>query len=256
METHLEVDRLRDVYRGYAARGLGRSKWSADNRGNQAIQRERNFKIHESLERAGFLPLGSRRVLDVGCGTGEILAGFEAWGAGWENLFGIDVIPERIRTARQNFPRITFQLANAESLPFPDGSFDLIAVFTVFTSILNRQMAANVAREITRTLRSGGAVIWYDFRLNNPFNQHVRGMSRKRIQGLFPDFKMSLETASLLPPLARRLGSFTNLLYPCLRAFPFLRTHYLGLLTKPDDSSGTRLDSSSKHKHPPLECRW
>jgi SAM-dependent methyltransferase len=246
METHLEVDRLRDVYRGYAARGLGRSKWSADNPGNQAIQRERSFKTHELLERAGFLPLESRRILDVGCGTGEILAGFEPWGARWENLFGIDVIPERVRTARRNFPRMTCQLANAESLPFPDGSFDLIAVFTVFTSILDRQMAANVAREITRTLRSGGGVIWYDFRLNNPFNQHVRGMSRKRIQGLFPDFQMSLETISLLPPLARRLGSFTSLLYPRLRAFPFLRTHYLGLLTKPDDSSGNRRSSVSK----------
>jgi SAM-dependent methyltransferase len=233
METHVEVDRLRDVYRGYSARGLSRSKWSADNSGNQAIQRERGLKTQELLQRAGFLPLGSRRILDVGCGTGEILAGFEPLGARWENLFGVDVIPERIRTARQNFPQITFQLANAESLPFPDGSFDLIAVFTVFTSILNRQMAANVAREITRALRSGGAVLWYDFRLDNPFNEHVRGMSRKNIQGLFPDFKTSLETVSLLPPLARRLGSLTNLLYPRLRAFPFLRTHYLGLLTKP-----------------------
>src|SRR5207245_11680153 len=141
METRTEVDRLRQVYEQYAAYGFGEAKWSSANRGNQAIQRERQLKTRELLERSGFLPLTDRRILDVGCGTGEQLGLFMDWGARAGNLFGVDLIPDRIRTAKLNFPRITFQLANAESLPFGGGSFDLVVAFTVFTSILSLKLA-------------------------------------------------------------------------------------------------------------------
>lgn len=233
METHTEVDRLREVYQQYAVCGFGETKWSSANRGNRAIQGERERKTCELLERSGFFPLAAKRILDVGCGTGEQLGLFAAWGAKPENLFGIDLIPERIRTAQLNFPRITFQLANAESLPFRDCSFDLVAAFTVFTSILSPQMADNVRTEINRVLAPGGGVVWYDFRLSNPFNRHVRGLSRKQVRRLFTGFSLSLEAVSLLPPLARRLGALTDRLYAPLRSLPFLRTHLLGLLLKP-----------------------
>jgi ubiquinone/menaquinone biosynthesis C-methylase UbiE len=233
METRAEVDRLQEVYRDYAIRGFGKSKWSPANRGNQAILNECHRKLREALEKAGFFPLETRRILEVGCGTGSRLAAFEEMGAQPENLFGVDLIPDRINAARQLYEGITFKLANAEALPFADGSFDLVAVFTVFTSILNRQMMANVSREITRVLNAGGGVIWYDFRMNNPVNRHVRGILRKQIRNLFPDFRLNLQTISLLPPLARRLGRLTNLLYPPLSSVPFLRSHYLGILTKP-----------------------
>ena len=233
METHSEVERLQHVYREYNLRGLGRSKWSPANRGNQAIRDECQARLGEALRRSGFLPLTNRRVLDVGCGSGARLAAFEDMGAHAENLFGIDLIPERINAARNNYEGITFKLANAESIPFGDGLFDLVAVFTVFTSILNPQMAANVSAEITRVLTPGGGVIWYDFRMNNPANRNVHGISRRQIRKLFPGFKLNLERISLLPPLARRLGRMTNLLYPVMSSFPFLRTHYLGILIKP-----------------------
>jgi len=232
METHFEVDRLKDVYRQYGERGWGKTKWALTNRGNQAIQQERDRKLEQLLQRAGFLPLGNRRILDVGCGTGEILAGFQAWGARPENLFGVDLLADRIRRAKENFPEMTFQEANAEALPFANGFFDLVALFTVFTSIRDHQMARNVSREINRILRSGGAVVWYDFRMNNPFNQHVRGISRKGVHRLFPEYDSRLMTVTLLPPLARRSGCFVELLYPWLASLPFLRSHYLGVLLK------------------------
>ncbi|PYJ62909.1 MAG: SAM-dependent methyltransferase [Verrucomicrobia bacterium] len=232
METHFEVDRLKDVYRQYGERGWGKKKWAVTNRGNQAIQQERDRKLEQLLQRAGFLPLGNRRILDVGCGTGEILAGFEAWGARPENLFGVDLLAERIRRAKDNFPEMTFQEANAEALPFANGFFDLVALFTVFTSIRDHQMARNVSREINRILRSGGAVVWYDFRMNNPFNPHVRGISRKGVRRLFPEYDSRLMTVTLLPPLARRAGCLTDLLYPWLASLLFLRSHYLGVLIK------------------------
>ena len=233
MQVHSEVERLKLVYQDYGERGWGQTKWSVTNRGNQAIQQERERKLELLLQRAGFFPLGQRRILDVGCGTGETLARFEAWGARRDNLFGVDLLADRIRNAKESFPEMTFQEANAEALPFANGYFDLVTVFTVFTSILDPQMARNVSREIHRVLRSGGAVVWYDFRMNNPFNPHVRGISRKGIRNLFPEFRSRLVSITLIPPLARRWGFLTDLLYPCFAMLPFLRSHYLGLLVKP-----------------------
>jgi ubiquinone/menaquinone biosynthesis C-methylase UbiE len=128
---------------------------------------------------------------------------------------------------------MNFQEANAEALPFANGFSDLVTVFTVFTSILDPQMTHNLSQEINRVLRSGGAVVWYDFRMNNPLNPHVRGISRNGIRKLFPEFNARLVSITLLPPLARRWGALTDLLYPCFASLPFLRSHYLGLLVKP-----------------------
>jgi hypothetical protein len=99
--------------------------------------------------------------------------------------------------------------------------------------VLDDAMARRLAAEACRVLRAGGAVLWYDFRFNNPRNSHVRGMKRAAVQKLFPGFRLELRTVTLAPPLARRLGPFTGLLYPALSCLPFLRTHYAGLLLKP-----------------------
>lgn len=233
METHSEIDRLQRVYREYSSRGFGRTKWSPANKGNRAAQDELHFQLGKLLERTGFFPLGGRRILDVGCGTGDRLAAFVNWGAQPGKLTGVDLISDRVCEARTKHPEIAFKVANAEALPFADGSFDLVAAFTVFTSILDRRMAANAGHEMIRVLHSGGAVIWYDFKLNNPRNRHVRGISRKQIQEIFPGFKADIKSITLLPPLARRLGRLTNWLYPALGSLPFLRSHHLGVLVKP-----------------------
>lgn len=142
-------------------------------------------------------------------------------------------MPERIALAQESFPDIQFQVGNAEHLAFPGAYFDLVLLYTVFSSILDIRMARNVAQEVSRVLKPGGAIVWYDFRYNNPRNPHVRGLKRAALGALFPDFQFGLHTITLFPPLARRLGPLTSVLYPALAAIPCLRTHYLGLLQKP-----------------------
>jgi ubiquinone/menaquinone biosynthesis C-methylase UbiE len=154
-------------------------------------------------------------------------------GAQPRNLYGIDLLSDRIEEARESHPDLNFQCANAEKLDFHDASFDLVLLFTVLSSILDPGMAMNVAREVARVLKPGGGVLWYDFRYNNPRNPNVRGVTIRRIKNLFPEFTMHLRTLTLLPPVARRLGRLTKLLYPVLASIPLLRTHYLGLLMKP-----------------------
>jgi SAM-dependent methyltransferase len=145
-------------------------------------------------------------------------------------LFGIDLVPDRIKIARETYPAVTFIEGNAEELTFPDAWFDLVLAFTVFSSILDSAMARSVARSIGRVLTNGGVVVWHDMRYPNPWNPAVRAMTKSRIRKLFPSFELELEPIYLLPPIANHLGPLMDRTYPILASIPLLRSHYFGLL--------------------------
>ncbi|HYR97025.1 MAG TPA: class I SAM-dependent methyltransferase, partial [Candidatus Binatus sp.] len=147
--TDDEVDRL---LRTYARRAV-RPTWDTTNRGNRAIIRERERQTARLLGRHGLLPLAGRPVLEVGCSHGTTLASLLQLGARPEDLVGVDLLPDRIATARLRYPAIRWLSTNAEGLDFSDASFDLVLAFTVFSSILDDSMAAGVAAEIRRVVR-------------------------------------------------------------------------------------------------------
>jgi len=243
-EMNDEIQRIIKVYSTYGEDEAIRARWALNNPGNQAILRERQQAMQEMLMNYGFWPLDNLRILDVGCGRGDVLASLQQWGAKPENLYGVDLLQDRIEEAKRRYPDLNFLCANAEHLEFSDGSFDLVLLFTVFSSILDDTVAQNIAKEIARVLRPSGAVLWYDFRYNNPWNPNVRGMTTHHIHRFFPEFEVHLRTITLLPPLARRLGRLTPVLYPFLVAIPILRTHYLALLMKrmrPNDKLQMRI---------------
>jgi SAM-dependent methyltransferase len=228
-----EITRVRRVYRGYAERGRGEREWAADHPGNRAMVEERTHVLAALLERSGRLPLGTRRVLDLGCGDGDVLAGLVRWGAHPTRLIGVDVRADAVARARDRWPELRFEVADATVLPHRDASFDLVVCFTLFTSILDDRVARQAASEVRRVLRPGGGLVWYDFRVGNPWNPHVRGISRRRLRELFPGWPGTLRLVTLLPALARRLHSLTPALYPMLAAASPLRTHWAGLLECP-----------------------
>jgi SAM-dependent methyltransferase len=183
-------------------------------------------KLEKSLSRC--------RVLDLGCGFGSLLAWFHEKGVPAEQLVGVDLLPHRIALAEKRYPALTFITGNAEHLSLPRHSFDLVLAFTVFSSILDKAMAHNVAENVRDLLSPGGAVVWYDLRYPNPWNQNIKGMTISLIRDLFPSFQLDLEATTLIPQLSRRLRSRINVAYPLLASIPLLRSHYLGLLRCPN----------------------
>jgi ubiquinone/menaquinone biosynthesis C-methylase UbiE len=132
------------------------------------------------LDACGLRTLTDLAILDVGCGDGNMLRRWLQWGAHPEHLAGIDLRADAVERARTLNPNLDVRLGSAEALPWQDESFDLVSQLTVFTSILDVAMKRRVATEMSRVLRSGGAVLWYDFAYNNPPLHRSRAASPSR----------------------------------------------------------------------------
>jgi len=93
------------------------------------------------------------RVLDVACGTG-VLARAAAERVGADGaVTGLDANEEMLAVARRKSARIEWKHGRAESLPFPDASFDRVVSQFGFMFFDDRSAAL---REMMRVLRPGG----------------------------------------------------------------------------------------------------
>lgn len=92
-----------------------------------------------------------RRVLEVGCGTGLILARIARIA---QHAEGVDLSPKMLEKAAAR--GLTTQVASATSLPFPDASFDLTYALKVLPHVQDVQRAL---AEMVRVTRPGGVVV-------------------------------------------------------------------------------------------------
>jgi len=174
--------------------------------------------------------LDGRSVLDIGCGDGTWLMVFRGLGA--TNLSGIELSDQRCARAKQNVPDAELVSGSAHQLPWPDGHFDVVSQFVVFTSILDSNLKQRIAAEMLRVVKPSGVILWYDFRVNNPRNRQVRGIGKSEIAALFPFCDVQLNSLLLAPPLASLVVPRYLRLASALEIVRFLRTHYLGILKR------------------------
>ena len=88
---------------------------------------EREQRFLSALARHGFAQLESRKILEIGCGTGDLLRDFIKWGARPQNIAGIELLPERVAEAVELCPKgIKIYQGNAAKLQFPDKTFDVV----------------------------------------------------------------------------------------------------------------------------------
>lgn len=125
--------------------------------GNDLLWRPRALWDLDRFRRPGPLT----RVLDLGCGTGE-LARLLARRYGSTRVVGADFTRAMLENAtrssagRPERPRIDFARATALRLPFADGSFDVVTNAFVARNLSDLSMAF---REVRRVLRPGGVFL-------------------------------------------------------------------------------------------------
>ncbi|MHB1319724.1 MAG: class I SAM-dependent methyltransferase [Anaerolineae bacterium] len=110
------------------------------------------------------VPLAGRRVLDVGCGLGLYVQHFRALGA---EAHGVDLDAERVEIALRTNPLV--RQGSAESLPYPDGFFDVIFANEVLEHVAND---AQAVRESYRVLSPGGHMAFFVPNRLYPFETH------------------------------------------------------------------------------------
>jgi SAM-dependent methyltransferase len=105
-----------------------------------------------------YAPLEGRRILDVGCGLGMYVKKMRAFS---EEVYGVDVDPEKVAEASRTLPNI--HLAPAEKLPFSDGFFDMVLLHEVIEHVEDDRQAIREAHRVIK--REGRIVIFAPNRL-------------------------------------------------------------------------------------------
>jgi 2-polyprenyl-3-methyl-5-hydroxy-6-metoxy-1,4-benzoquinol methylase len=160
--------------------------------------------LNEHVARYAFAARLARgkRVLDAGCGAGYGSAELARSGL---NVTGIDVAPEAVDFARENYQsgNLNFQQASCLALPFADGVFDLVVGFEVIEHLEDwRGFLAEVQRVLAPTgqfiVSTPNKLYYTESRGEqgaNPFHVHEFEFEefRQELLAVFPHVSMFLE---------------------------------------------------------------
>lgn len=96
---------------------------------------------------------GARRVLDVGCGEGQVARRLAAAGA---TVVGVDPAAAQLAVARARAGGPVYARSSADALPFGDGAFDAVVICLALEHVDD---FAHALREAARVLEPGGTFL-------------------------------------------------------------------------------------------------
>ncbi len=157
-------------------------------------------KLHSRVEqftaRLAELCPAPARILDMGCGTGEIAAALSQMGY---PVTACDFAEEMMAVARRNYARTPVDWVGLEpewkALPFADASFDGIVASSVFEYLDD---VPRVAAELSRVLRPEGVLL---LTVPNPCN------SVRKLEGRLRSMRLVQQVSSALHRV-QRIGSY------------------------------------------------
>lgn len=107
-----------------------------------------HYELPTMLEQVG--DIEGKRLLDVGCGAGVHANAYRGLGA---RVIGCDISLTMARVARGRQPDLPISIATARSLPFNDGSFDVVTASLVMAYVTDVEA---VFLELSRVLKREG----------------------------------------------------------------------------------------------------
>ncbi|MFL5896186.1 MAG: class I SAM-dependent methyltransferase [Thermoleophilaceae bacterium] len=144
----IPLERTRRLAKRCSELGYWRSRLAAEG-GLLGFHYERFFTEHFGLSAADY---SGKRILDIGCGPRGTLD----WADAATERVGLDPLADSYRKLTGGRQRMTYVRGRAESIPFRDGRFDVVASFNSLDHV--DDLAAAVS-EITRVTAAGGTLL-------------------------------------------------------------------------------------------------
>lgn len=114
----------------------------------------RNCPEHEIYNE--LLELNGKHILELGCGRAEITRAIATEGESRSMVaLEVDEIQHNLHKQITDLPNVEFRMAGAESIPYPDNSFDVVFMFKSLHHVPLEQMD-QAFTEIRRVLKPGG----------------------------------------------------------------------------------------------------
>jgi ubiquinone/menaquinone biosynthesis C-methylase UbiE len=175
--------------------------------GNAAAAGELRYRLR-CIDKLDHRFRGDESLLDAGCGDGGVARLLRERVA---EVTGIDV--ERSQSWRDE-AGLTFRVADAETLPFDDASFDVVHSKD---SLHHMESPERALSEYRRVLRPGGTALIVESNRYNPFfyphmtlalghDHFTRRRFRAMVRATFPHARFGAFEAHYAPPLNRVLG--------------------------------------------------
>lgn len=111
--------------------------------------------ISESLLLQALVQSNNPRILDVGCGTGGVMAWLSSFST---YVSGLDISEDALAFCRKNRHESLF-LGSATDLPFHSSSFDVVTCLDVLVQLPSEGDDRLALREIHRVLKPGGQAL-------------------------------------------------------------------------------------------------
>lgn len=106
------------------------------------------------------LTLGAEtKILDLCCGSGQTTQFLVQYS---QDVTGLDASPLSLQRAKKNVPSAKYIEAFAESMPCPDGHFDLVHSSVAMHEMQSAQLR-QIFQEVYRVLKPGGLFTLVDF---------------------------------------------------------------------------------------------
>ncbi len=92
-----------------------------------------------------YAPLAAKAILDVGCGLGLWVENLRRFSG---QVYGVDMEFSRVAEAGKRLPNLA--AAQAEALPFPEGSFDVVLLHEVIEHVEDDRRVVQEAYRVTK----------------------------------------------------------------------------------------------------------
>lgn len=177
----------------------------------------------------GFMPRGSLRVLDLGCGTGHYCGRLAADGL---RALGIDLDVEMIAFARSRYPQAAFRCRNMLGVARLKPAFDATFCIGNVAAHLNPGQFSTLVKSVRELLREGGVwifqVVNWDFILaQGSYSFPVKYVGNGEISFVREYLELSeqrLRFRTQLVSAGKKIFEGSVWLYP-MRAEEYFRVH-------------------------------